>query len=169
MSKARALAPRPLPSLRTRAISHDLHRASLLPEGDEIVEDVEGCLSIPGLVGLVPRFKRIKLRAQCELGAWHSITLQDDNARVVQHEHDHLEGVLYPSRMKDLTSLSFVDEYIQRLALERATKKAEEASSGPETQVKFQVPQVLNAEASGAANRKLRPREKEKGKGKDRV
>jgi len=70
-------------------------------------EGWEGCLSVPGLRGLVPRWSRIRYRGVDPLG--HAIEREADgfHARVVQHEVDHLIGRLYPTRMRDLTRLGF--------------------------------------------------------------
>ncbi len=80
------------------------------PLGDEIEEDWEGCLSVPGLTGRVPRWARIRYagidldgrRIEREAEAFH--------ARVVQHECDHLDGVLYPMRIEDMADFGFVEE-----------------------------------------------------------
>ncbi len=77
---------------------------------DEMTTGVEGCLSLPGMIGIVPRFKRIRYKAlqldgseiEREAGGFH--------ARVVQHECDHLDGFLYPMRMEDLSTLAYTDE-----------------------------------------------------------
>ena len=75
-------------------------------DGDE-EEGWEGCLSVPGLRGVVPRWSRIRYRGFDPLG--QAITREADgfHARVVQHECDHLIGRLYPTRMRDLTRLGF--------------------------------------------------------------
>ena len=75
--------------------------------GSEEEEGWEGCLSVPGLRGVVPRFARIRYRGLDPLG--QSIEREADgfHARVVQHEVDHLIGRLYPTRMRDLTQLGF--------------------------------------------------------------
>ncbi len=77
------------------------------PLGDEEEEGWEGCLSVPGLRGVVPRFSRVRYRGFDPLG--HPIEREADgfHARVVQHEVDHLLGRLYPTRMRDLTTLGF--------------------------------------------------------------
>jgi peptide deformylase len=74
---------------------------------DEMEEGWEGCLSVPGMRGLVPRFK--KLRYQGYDLNHNSIdrTVSDFHARVVQHECDHLDGVLYPMRIEDLSNFGF--------------------------------------------------------------
>lgn len=77
---------------------------------DEEMEDGwEGCLSVPGMRGVVPRFKRLRYTGVDAAG--HSIdrTVEGFHARVVQHECDHLYGVLYPMRMKDMRQFGFTD------------------------------------------------------------
>ena len=77
---------------------------------DESMEEgVEGCLSVPGLSGSVPRYVNIRYTGYNEYGEAVDRTVSDFHARVVQHECDHLDGVLYPSRIKDFTSFGFVD------------------------------------------------------------
>lgn len=78
--------------------------------GDEVVYDWEGCLSVPGLTGLVPRSKNIRLNYMTIEGGEISVELSGFHARVVQHECDHLDGVLYPERMDDLSLLMYSDE-----------------------------------------------------------
>lgn len=83
----------------------------LTPLGDETAEDWEGCLSVPGLRGLVPRFTRLRYRALDPEGGAIDRTVEGFHARVVQHECDHLDGVLYPQRMTDLSKLIFESEW----------------------------------------------------------
>jgi peptide deformylase len=71
----------------------------------------EGCLSVPGIRGKVPRLERIELEAQERNGELFRRSLQGFPARVVQHEVDHLDGLIFIDRMKDLPSLSFEAEY----------------------------------------------------------
>lgn len=80
------------------------------PIGTDIAEDWEGCLSLPGLRGAVPRPARIRYRAQSPGGETIEREVDGFHARVVQHECDHLDGVLYPMRMTDLSTLHFVSE-----------------------------------------------------------
>ena len=72
-------------------------------------EDWEGCLSVPGLRGMVPRFTQIRYQGFDELGNVIDRSVSDFHARVVQHECDHLDGVLYPMRMTDLSKLGYTD------------------------------------------------------------
>jgi len=83
----------------------------ITPVGNEIVEDWEGCLSIPDIRGRVPRVRTIKVRALDRTGSPIDITSHDFPARVIQHETDHLDGVLFFDRMRTFTSLAFLDEY----------------------------------------------------------
>lgn len=81
----------------------------LEPVSPLTTEDWEGCLSVPGLRGLVPRFEEIRYRGFDELGNPIDRTVDGFHARVVQHECDHLDGILYPVRIRDLKSFGFVD------------------------------------------------------------
>ncbi|HVC30729.1 MAG TPA: peptide deformylase [Steroidobacteraceae bacterium] len=81
----------------------------LTPLGEEQEEGWEGCLSVPGLRGLVPRFKRLRYRGYDLQGAAMDRTVEGFHARVVQHEVDHLDGILYPQRMRDLRNFGFED------------------------------------------------------------
>jgi peptide deformylase len=74
-------------------------------------EGWEGCLSIPDIRGLVPRAARIQVRAFDRAGARVEFTASGLPARVIQHETDHLDGVLFFDRMRSLQSLAFMDEY----------------------------------------------------------
>ena len=81
------------------------------PIGDEREEGWEGCLSIPGLRGLVPRFRRIKVKARTVDGEPVSLTADGFHARVIQHENDHLDGVVFLDRMTSTQSLAFEPEW----------------------------------------------------------
>jgi len=83
----------------------------ITPIGGDLVEDWEGCLSIPDIRGLVPRAKEIAVRAYDRQGDRIEIRARDFPARVIQHETDHLDGVLFLDRMESLDSLTFLDEY----------------------------------------------------------
>ena len=98
----------------------------LEPLGEEVESGWEGCLSIPGLRGCVPRAKRVRWRAQDLDGREIGGEAEGMSARVLQHEYDHLEGTLYTMRMPDLTLLGF-DQELARAAAER--RKAEEAEA----------------------------------------
>jgi len=77
--------------------------------GDAEEEDWEGCLSVPGLRGLVPRSAQIRYTGFDPYGDLIDRTVDGFHARVVQHECDHLIGRLYPTRMRDLTKLGFTE------------------------------------------------------------
>ena len=79
------------------------------PLGKEIQEDWEGCLSVPGLRGWVPRYSRIRYAGFDEKGQRLERTVEGFHARVVQHECDHLDGILYPRRIVDLTRFGFIE------------------------------------------------------------
>jgi peptide deformylase len=81
------------------------------PLGDDMTDGWEGCLSVPGLRGMVPRYKRIRYRGSDPRGGVIDRTVEGLHARVVQHECDHLDGILYPERMTDMTKLIFESEY----------------------------------------------------------
>ena len=84
--------------------------------GEELELGWEGCLSVPGLTGLVPRFARIRYRGLDHEGAPIEREASGLHARVVQHECDHLDGILYPQRMTDLSTLIFDSEIRHRAA-----------------------------------------------------
>jgi len=77
---------------------------------DEWVDGFEGCLSVPGLRGMVPRCNIIEYSGYDELGQPITRIAEGFHARVVQHEYDHLDGILYPQRIKDLRFFGFEDE-----------------------------------------------------------
>jgi peptide deformylase len=79
--------------------------------GTETTEDWEGCLSIPDIRGRVPRAREIAVRAFDRDGERVELRAQDFSARVIQHETDHLDGVLFLDRMRSFETLSFLDEY----------------------------------------------------------
>jgi peptide deformylase len=79
--------------------------------GREVVEDWEGCLSIPDVRGRVPRSREITVRAFDRRGERIELRAHDFSARVIQHETDHLDGILFVDRMRSLESLTFLEEY----------------------------------------------------------
>jgi peptide deformylase len=83
----------------------------ITPAGAETVEDWEGCLSIPDIRGRVPRLRQISVRAFDRKGKRIQLNASGFVARVIQHETDHLDGVLFFDRMKSLESLTFLDEF----------------------------------------------------------
>ena len=78
--------------------------------GNDLITGWEGCLSVPGLRGQVKRWKRIHIKWQDREGAFHSEELQDFQARVVQHENDHLDGVLSPDCLTSPLAFGFTEE-----------------------------------------------------------
>ena len=81
------------------------------PLSDEMAEDFEGCLSLPGMRGRVPRHTHIRYRAVGPDGEPIEAEARGFHARVVQHECDHLDGILYPMRMTDLSSFGYIEEH----------------------------------------------------------
>ncbi|HYL70595.1 MAG TPA: peptide deformylase [Candidatus Dormibacteraeota bacterium] len=77
--------------------------------GEEQEEGWEGCLSVPGLRGLVPRYRRLRYQGFDQFGTPIDRTVEGFHARVVQHEVDHLDGILFPQRIRDLRNLGFED------------------------------------------------------------
>ncbi|HXZ58576.1 MAG TPA: peptide deformylase [Steroidobacteraceae bacterium] len=76
---------------------------------EEQEEGWEGCLSVPGMRGLVPRYRRLRYQGFDACGAPLDRTVEGFHARVVQHEVDHLDGILYPQRVRDLRNFGFED------------------------------------------------------------
>jgi peptide deformylase len=81
----------------------------LTPLSDDMEEGWEGCLSVPGMRGLVPRSVSLRYQGRDEKGGLIDRTAQGFHARVVQHECDHLDGILYPMRIRDLRAFGFSD------------------------------------------------------------
>lgn len=88
----------------------------ITPLGADEEDDWEGCLSVPGLRGKVPRFARIHYRGVDLLGAPIDRVAEGFHARVVQHECDHLIGMLYPMRVRDFSRFGFTDVLFPELA-----------------------------------------------------
>jgi peptide deformylase len=80
---------------------------TLEPLSEEMEEGWEGCLSVPGMRGLVPRYSQLRYRGYDQFGNSMVRTVSGFHARVVQHEVDHLLGVLYPMRIRDLRNFGF--------------------------------------------------------------
>ncbi|MEZ5320320.1 MAG: peptide deformylase [Vicinamibacterales bacterium] len=104
----------PVPNAMTD--DHDMPYIALVNPEIEVVspqriEGWEGCLSIPEVRGLVPRAMEIRVRALDRAGRRLEFTASGLPARVIQHEHDHLDGVLFMDRMPTLASLTYMDEY----------------------------------------------------------
>ena len=81
----------------------------LTPLSDEIEDGWEGCLSVPGMRGMVPRFAHLRYQGVDQYGTAIDRTVSGFHARVVQHECDHLQGILYPMRIKDFRLFGFTD------------------------------------------------------------
>ncbi len=81
----------------------------LTPLSDEREEGWEGCLSVPGLRGMVPRYKRLRYRGVDQYGNVIDREVEDFHARVVQHECDHLIGMLYPMRVTDFSRFGYTE------------------------------------------------------------
>jgi peptide deformylase len=82
----------------------------ITPIGVELEDGWEGCLSVPGMRGLVPRFLRLRFQGFDASGNAIDRTVEGFHARVVQHECDHLDGVLYPMRIRDMRDFGFTEE-----------------------------------------------------------
>ncbi len=81
----------------------------ITPIGEEIDEAWEGCLSVPGMRGVVPRYSHLHYQGFDESGSRIDRSVEGFHARVVQHECDHLDGILYPMRMRDMSRFGFVE------------------------------------------------------------
>ncbi len=82
----------------------------LMALDDVVEEDWEGCLSVPGMRGLVPRFHRIRYGGFDQYGVGFQRDVEGFHARVVQHECDHLDGILYPQRIRDMRMFGYESE-----------------------------------------------------------
>jgi peptide deformylase len=100
------------------------------PLGAEQEEGWEGCLSVPGMRGLVPRFTRIRYRGCDALGRPIDRSVTGFHARVVQHECDHLDGILYPDRIENRAAFGFVEELQASGAIPGPANRLE---AGPKT------------------------------------
>jgi len=83
----------------------------ITPLSEDKVDGREGCLSIPEIYGLVPRYTAIAVKALDRAGKPIELQLKDFPARIAQHEHDHLDGILFLDRMASMQSLSYSSEY----------------------------------------------------------
>src|SRR5437763_732784 len=81
----------------------------LTPLSDEMEDGWEGCLSVPGLRGMVPRHTRLRYSGFDPAGQLIERVVDGFHARVVQHECDHLDGILYPMRIRDMAQFGFVE------------------------------------------------------------
>ncbi len=87
----------------------ELVNPMLTPLGDDEEDGWEGCLSVPGFRGLVPRYARLRYEGLTPQGERIAREVDGFHARVVQHECDHLDGILYPMRIRDLRQFGFTD------------------------------------------------------------
>ena len=97
----------------------------ITPLTDEEEEAWEGCLSVPGMRGVVPRRLRLRYSGCDESGKAFTRDVEGFHARVVQHECDHLDGILYPQRIEDMTSFGFQDELVASGVLPLAAAAAD--------------------------------------------
>ncbi|NOT67587.1 MAG: peptide deformylase [Methylophilaceae bacterium] len=81
----------------------------LTPVGDAVEDGWEGCLSVPGLRGVVPRYQRLHYTGHDQFGNAIDRLVSGFHARVVQHECDHLQGILYPMRIEDMSRFGYID------------------------------------------------------------
>jgi len=88
----------------------------LTPLGEDQDEGWEGCLSVPGLRGLVPRYRHLRYQGVDAQGRPIDRTVRGFHARVVQHEVDHLDGILFPQRVLDLRNFGFEDALAGQMA-----------------------------------------------------
>lgn len=87
-----------------------LVNASYTPLSDEMVMGWEACFSLPDLAGEVPRYKGIQVKYQNLEGQWQTEDVWGFRARVIQHEVDHLDGILYPKQMQDMSRFGYFEE-----------------------------------------------------------
>ena len=81
------------------------------PLTEEMEDGWEGCLSVPDMRGVVPRFGSVRLEARDREGGWIDVVAKEFFARVIQHETDHLNGLVYLDRMRDLSTLTHLAEW----------------------------------------------------------
>ena len=93
------------------------------PLSDVSEEDWEGCLSVPGLRGRVLRYTHIRYSGFDQFGVGIEREVRDFHARVVQHECDHLDGVLFPMRVRDMTQFGYLDELLATKRISTATEE----------------------------------------------
>ncbi|MCB5189755.1 peptide deformylase [Methylobacillus arboreus] len=91
---------------------------TLTPIGEELEDGWEGCLSVPGMRGVVPRYQRLHYTGFDQYGNPIDRLVSGFHARVVQHECDHLDGILYPMRIRDLAQFGFTDVLFPGMAVE---------------------------------------------------
>lgn len=107
---------------------HVVINPMLTPQSHELIYDWEGCLSIPDLRGLVPRHPAVRVRGLDRHGQPLDYVAQGFEARIVQHEFDHLNGVVFLDRMRDLKSLAFLEEWEEHML--RDKDEADEVGVG---------------------------------------
>lgn len=90
----------------------------ITPLGDTREDGWEGCLSVPGMRGIVPRYSRIRYQGYDQYGEVIDREVSGFHARVVQHECDHLDGILYPQRIQDMRSFGFIDTLTEQGVME---------------------------------------------------
>ncbi len=91
----------------------------ITPLSDHLVTDWEGCLSVPGMRGMVPRFEAIRYQGFDQFGQNIDREVDGFHARVVQHECDHLDGILYPQRIEDMRQFGFLETMLDKGVIER--------------------------------------------------
>ncbi|MFL9610005.1 peptide deformylase [Methylobacillus sp. Pita2] len=91
---------------------------TLTPIGEELEDGWEGCLSVPGMRGVVPRYQRLHYTGYDQYGNPIDRLVSGFHARVVQHECDHLDGILYPMRIRDLAQFGFTDVLFSGMVVE---------------------------------------------------
>ncbi|MPS49030.1 peptide deformylase [Methylobacillus sp.] len=91
---------------------------TLTPIGEELEDGWEGCLSVPGMRGIVPRYQRLHYTGYDQYGNPIDRLVSGFHARVVQHECDHLDGILYPMRIRDLAQFGFTDVLFRGMSVE---------------------------------------------------
>jgi peptide deformylase len=103
---------------------HVVVNPMITPHSRELVYDWEGCLSIPDLRGLVPRHQAVRVQGLDREGRRLDYVASGFEARIVQHEYDHLNGVVFLDRMRDLRSLGYTEEWSQYMEGEDADDTA---------------------------------------------
>jgi peptide deformylase len=83
----------------------------MTPLTSEMEDGWEGCLSVPDMRGVVPRYGSVRLEARDREGNWIDVVAKEFFARVIQHETDHLNGLVYLDRMRDLSTLAYLAEW----------------------------------------------------------
>lgn len=101
----------------------------ITPQGEDMEEGWEGCLSVPGLRGVVPRYKRIRYTGLDPHGNMLEREAEGFHARVVQHECDHLQGILYPMRVRDFRRFGYTEVLFPDAAAAEAEPESERSAS----------------------------------------